>query len=89
VPNVDPIAVTGGGVYQFYSAPNCGGTAVNSGFRGQTDVKGVYSFSILIPGLISGQTSTGFPFTNLVNSFTDKLVATSGTAVGTSDLKFN
>ncbi len=89
VPNVDPVSVTSGGLYQFYSAPNCGGVAVNSGFQAQTDVKGVYSFSIVIFGVISGQTTTGLPYTDLLNSFTDKLVATSGTAVGTADFKFN
>jgi hypothetical protein len=72
VPNV-----TGSGLYQFFSAANCSGVAVNSGFRAQTDVKGVYTFSALIPQLVTGTTTT--------NAFTDKLVAVSGTAVGTSD----
>lgn len=72
VPNL-----SGSGLYQFFSAPNCGGTAVNSGFQAQTDVKGIYSFSILVPALVTGTTTT--------NAFTDKLIAVSGTAVGSFD----
>ncbi len=82
VPNVP--GVVGLGVYQFYTSANCGGAAVNSGFQGQTDVKGVYTFSVFIPGnvtLTSGLTIT--------NGFTDKLQAISGTAIGTTDFKFN
>ncbi len=71
VPNL-----SGSGLYQFYSSQNCGGVPVNSGFQAQTDVKGVYSFSVFVPALVSGTTTT--------NAFTDKLVAVSGTAVGTT-----
>jgi hypothetical protein len=88
VPNVDAAMVTGSGLYQFYSAPNCGGAAVDSGFQAKTDDTGVYSFSANIPGLITGTTSTGAPF-SAINSFTDKLVATSDTAVVTADFSFN
>jgi hypothetical protein len=88
VPNVDPVTVSGSGLYQFYSAPNCSGVAVDSGFQAKTDDTGVYSFSVVIPGLITGLTSTGAPYSAL-NSFTDKLVATSDTAVVTADIKFN
>ncbi len=82
VPNVP--GVNGLGLYQFYTAPNCAGTAVNSGFQGQTDDKGVYTFSAFIPGQVT--LTTGLTTTN---SFTDKLVAVSGTAVGTTDFNFN
>ncbi len=75
VPNM-----SGSGLYQFYSAPNCGGVAVSSGFQAQTDVKGVYSFSALVPAFVSGGTTT--------NLFTDQLVAVSGTAVGTASFVF-
>ena len=88
VPNVDATMVTGSGLYQFYSVPNCGGIAVDSVFQAKTDDTGVYSFSAVIPGLITGITSTGAPFSAL-NSFTDRLVATSDTAVVTADINFN
>jgi hypothetical protein len=87
VPNVIT-GVTGSGLYQFYTEPNCGGVPVDSGFQAKTDDTGVYSFSAIIYGLITETTSTGLPV-QILNSFTDKLVATSDTAVATADLKFN
>jgi hypothetical protein len=88
VPNVDATMVSGAGLYQFYSAPNCSGVPVDSGFQVKTDDNGVYSFSAVIPGLITEITPTGALFV-VINSFTDKLVATSGTAVKTADISFN
>lgn len=87
VPNV-LTGVAGSGLYQFYTEPNCGGVPVDSGFQAKTDDTGVYSFSASIFGLITETTSTGLTF-QIPNSFADKLVATSDTAVATADLKFN
>ncbi len=77
--------------YQFYSGPQCnlpGGTGVpvDSGFQGQTDVKGVYSFSALVPALVTITTSTGLTYQQ-DNAFSDTLVARSGTAVGTANFQ--
>ncbi len=41
VPNVDGTVVSGAGLYQFYSTPNCGGVPLDSGFQVQTDDNGV------------------------------------------------
>ncbi len=75
--------------YQFYSAANCNlpgasGAAVNSGFQGQTDVKGVYTFSALIYDVITVTTPTG-PVTG-TNIFKDSIEAHSGTAFGSADI---
>lgn len=78
VPNVN-----GSGYYQFFSDANCS-NPVDSGFQAQTDDKGVYSFSAYVPGQIT--LTTGITTTN---SFSDKFEATSGTAVGSADFKFN
>jgi hypothetical protein len=82
VPNVIT-GVSGSGLYQFHTEPNCGGVPVDSGFQAQTDDTGVYSFSAVIFGVITLPSSTA------LNSFTDKLVATSDTAVATADISFN
>jgi hypothetical protein len=65
--------------YQFYSSANCpAGAEINSGFQGQTDVKGEYYFSALIYDVVSVTTSTGT--ITVPNTFTDNIEAHSGTA---------
>jgi hypothetical protein len=62
--------------YQFYWYPDgdkniAGNTAVDSGFRPQTNEYGVYDFSIVVSG----------------SPFTDTIYVTSGTAAGQADIE--